>query len=182
MSPLLDVHGLCSGLQSQGTYTLNHTKDFTQTHPLWLIFPSINVKCPCHFKCMALLCKTFYFPGYTPESRASAPKVFGIPKVTWMLISSLGFTLKGKIPTLGPDLWSFPLSLSQAPSLHDQRAFLFCAKKFICTASCYSYFIIPAYRLPDPLQAECLLWEFWEKSSLNKPGIFNNQKCPLSDY
>lgn len=42
MSPLPDVHGLCSSLQSQGTHTLNYTKVRLHSSPPSLIDISFN--------------------------------------------------------------------------------------------------------------------------------------------
>lgn len=54
--------------------------------------------------------------GISSKGLWNPQKVFGIPNLTWMLlISSLGFTAKAKIPTLRPDFLFFSLSLFQAP-------------------------------------------------------------------
>lgn len=149
---------------------------FTQAHPLWYLLQLLLCQCSWHFRCMECLRGTFHFPSYARESRASAPMVFGILRLTQMLlIPSLGFTLKGKMRALRPDLWFFSLT---------RRAFLSYASWNFLAVDLFTPISVPSYRFPDAVQAEMSALGLLRKIMLfsSKPGICKNQKCLLSDY
>ena len=102
-----------------------------------------------------------------------------------LLIPSLGFTLKWRIRTLGPDLWFFSLSLSRALSLSDQMGFpLFIYQ----TISLHCIFFPP---IPQVIHINCLilfkLYACFASSEKiipfsSKTGILNDQNFLFSHY
>lgn len=66
----------------------HHTKLTLRLLFFDISFYLLLYKCSWHFRCMEL-CK-LHFPGYTQESRASAPVVFGITTLTDVAYSFFG--------------------------------------------------------------------------------------------
>lgn len=131
------------------------------------------------------LCKLRIFRAMPREAGPQPQWSLELPHLLMLLIPSLGFTLKGKITVLGPDLWFFPLPLSQALSLDDKKGFplpicreisLHCILSFLF----HSFIIKIARSSSSRMSALGVLRKITRFS--NKSGIFSNQKCLFSDY
>lgn len=106
-------------------FSPHHFKVNLHSGPPYMIRPQLLLcKYSWYFTCMGPLCKIFHCPRLCPEKQDIRSSVSGILKLTWLLLTpSLGFTLKGRIRILGPNLWFFSSSHSQATSLYIHMSF-----------------------------------------------------------